>query len=44
MFDLLKDKASLASIEIFAMLKKGQMKKNLVGSFSVAEQFYALAA
>ncbi|MFT7111435.1 MAG: putative transposase [Porticoccaceae bacterium] len=35
---------TLAGIEIVAMLKKGQMKKNMVGSLSAAEQFYALAA
>jgi transposase-like protein len=34
---------TLAGIELVAMLKKGQMKKNIVGSLSPAEQFYALA-
>jgi len=36
--------STLAGIELVAMLKKGQMKKNMVGSLSPAEQFYALAA
>ena len=35
---------TLAGIELVAMLKKGQMKKNLTGTLSQAEQFYALAA
>ena len=35
---------TLAGIELVAMLKKGQMKKNLAGTLSPAEQFYALAA
>ena len=35
---------TLAGIELMAMLKKGQMKKNLAGSLSPVEQFYALAA
>ena len=34
----------LAGIELVAMLKKGQMKNNMVGALSPAEQFYALAA
>jgi len=37
-------KSTLAGIELMAMINKGQMKKNLVGSLSPAEQFYALAA
>jgi len=36
--------STLAGIELVAMLKKGQMKKNTVGSLSPVEQFYALAA
>ena len=36
--------STLAGIELVAMLKKGQMKKNLVGALSSTEQFYALAA
>ena len=36
--------STLAGIELMAMINKGQMKKNLVGSLSPAEQFYALAA
>lgn len=36
--------STLAGIELFAMLKKGQMKKNMVGALSPTEQFYALAA
>ena len=35
--------STLAGIELMAMINKGQMKKNLVGSLSPAEQFYALA-
>jgi len=35
--------STLAGIELVAMLKKGQMKKNLVGALSPVEQFYALA-
>ena len=35
---------TLAGIELMAMLKKRQMKKNLAGSLSPVEQFYALAA
>ncbi len=35
---------TLAGIELVAMLKKGQMKKNLSGALTPAEQFYALAA
>ena len=35
---------TLAGIELMAMLKKGQMKKNLAGSLSPVEQFYALSA
>jgi len=36
--------STLAGIELVAMLKKGQMKKNLVGALSPVEQFHALAA
>jgi putative transposase len=36
--------STLAGIELVAMLKKGQMKKNLSGTLSPAEQFYALVA
>ncbi len=36
--------STLAGIELMAMLKKGQMKKNLSGTLTPAEQFYALAA
>ena len=36
--------STLAGIELVAMLKKGQMKNNLVGVISPVEQFYALAA
>jgi hypothetical protein len=32
------------SLVLVAMLKKGQMKKNLTGALSPAEQFYALTA
>jgi putative transposase len=35
--------STLAGIELVAMLKKGQMKKNMVGALSPTEQFYALA-
>ena len=35
--------STLAGIELMAMINKGQMKKNLAGSLSPAEQFYALA-
>ena len=35
--------ATLKGIELVAMLKKGQMKKNISGELSPAEQFYALA-
>jgi putative transposase len=34
---------TLAGIELVAMLKKGQMKKNCSGALSPSEQFYALA-
>jgi putative transposase len=34
----------LAGIELVAMLKKGQMKKNMIGALTPAEQFYALVA
>jgi len=37
-------RATLIGIELMAMINKGQMKKNIVGSLSPAEQFYALAA
>lgn len=36
--------STLAGIELVAMLKKGQMKKNMIGALSPTEQFYALAA
>jgi len=36
--------STLAGIELMAMINKGQMKKNMVGTLSPAEQFYALAA
>ncbi len=36
--------STLAGIGLVAMLKKGQMKKNLANSLSIADQFYALAA
>jgi len=36
--------STLAGIELVAMLKKEQMKKNMAGTLSPAEQFYALAA
>jgi len=35
---------TLAGIEFVAVLKKDQMKTNLTGALSPAEQFYALAA
>jgi len=35
---------TLASIKLVAMIKKGQMKKNVSGNLSPAEQFYALVA
>ncbi|NQZ68905.1 MAG: IS6 family transposase [Lentisphaeria bacterium] len=35
--------STLAGIELMAMLKKGQMKKNIAGSLSPIEQYYALA-
>jgi len=34
---------TLAGIELVAMLKKGQMKKSLVGALSPVEQSYALS-
>jgi len=34
----------LASIEFVAMLKKGQMKKNMADTLSPEKQFFALAA
>ncbi len=37
-------KKTLAGIELVAMIKKGQMKKNMVAGLSPPEQFYALAA
>ena len=37
-------RATLAGIELMAMINKGQMKKIMVGSLSPAEQFHALAA
>ncbi len=36
--------STLAGIEVIAMIKKGQMKKNMSGKLSSADQFYALAA
>lgn len=36
--------STLAGIELVAMLKKGQMKKNIIGALTPTEQFYALAA
>ena len=36
-------RSTLVGIELMAMLKKSQMKKNLAGTLSPAEQFYALA-
>jgi len=36
--------STLAGIELVAMLKKGKIKKNLVGTLSPVGQFYALAA
>ncbi|MFT6753708.1 MAG: putative transposase, partial [Candidatus Azotimanducaceae bacterium] len=36
--------STLAGIELVAMLKKGQMKKNRTGDLTPTEQFYALAA
>ena len=36
--------STLSGIELMAMIKKGQMKKNLVGVLMLAEQFYALVA
>ncbi len=35
---------TLAGIELVAMIKKGQMKKNISRNLSFADQFYALAA
>ncbi|MFT6734237.1 MAG: putative transposase [Polaribacter sp.] len=35
---------TLSGIELMAMIKKGQMKKNLSSTMSPAEQFYALAS
>jgi len=34
----------LAGIEVVAMIKKGQVKKNISRQLSCADQFYALAA
>tara|TARA_B110000503_G_scaffold45770_1_gene74832 strand:+ start:898 stop:1041 length:144 start_codon:yes stop_codon:yes gene_type:complete len=36
--------STLAGIDLVAMLKKGQMKKNRIGRLTPAEQFYALVA
>jgi putative transposase len=36
--------STLTGIELVAMLKKGQMKKSMVGTLTPIEQFYALAA
>ena len=33
---------TLAGIELVAMLKKGQMKKNMVGALSPAEQLFII--
>ena len=35
--------STLAGIDLVAMLKKGQMKKNVAGALTPAEQCYALA-
>jgi len=35
--------STLTGIELVDMLKKGQMKKNMVGALSPTEQLYALA-
>jgi putative transposase len=35
---------TLSGIELMAMIKKGQMKKNLSSTMSPTEQFYALAS
>ena len=40
----LSAQSTLAGIELVAMLKKGKMKKNMIGALSPTEQFYALAA
>jgi putative transposase len=37
-------RSTLAGIELMAMIKKGQMKKNMGSSLSPTAQFYALAA
>ena len=37
-------RATLIGIELMAMVNKGQMKKNIMGSLSSDEQIYALAA
>jgi putative transposase len=37
-------KSTLTVIEVVAMIKKGQTKKNISGQLSCAYQFYALAA
>ncbi len=36
--------STLAGVELVALLKKGQMKKNMIGALSPTEQCYALAA
>ena len=36
--------STLAGIDLMAMIKKGQMKKNLSNTLSPAEQFHALAS
>ena len=36
--------STLAGIELVAMIKKGQIKKNISRNLSFADQFYALAA
>lgn len=36
--------STLAGTEVVAMIKKGQMKKNISSNLSCADQFYALAA
>jgi len=36
--------SKLAGTELVAMIKKGQMKKNISRNLSFADQFYALTA
>ncbi|NRB37712.1 MAG: DDE-type integrase/transposase/recombinase [Pseudomonadales bacterium] len=40
---LTSEQNTLAGMELVAMLKKGQMKKDRLGALSLAEPFYALA-